>query len=141
MGVRVRIRIKSRSSGIEVETSALVNSGYEVNEPEILLPRRLAEYLGLPLRPPRVRVLIYETPMGLYNLLFVEREVEVHLIDLCRKVDDVNVAIADHEREVLLSDKLSSMLGIQILDIASGIWRHVDDGLNVKRKSTSPEYW
>jgi len=71
MGVRVRIRIKSRSSGIEVETSALVNSGYEVSEPEILLPRRLAEYLALPLRPPRARVLIYETPMGLYNLLFV----------------------------------------------------------------------
>ena len=45
MGVRVRIRIKS-SRG-EAETPALVNTGFETEEPEILLPVKLAEKLGL----------------------------------------------------------------------------------------------
>jgi len=43
--------VRLRAGGAEVATSALVNSGYEVEEPEVLLPRRLAEYLGLRGRP------------------------------------------------------------------------------------------
>ena len=51
MGVRVRVRIKALigpSAGASVETSALANTGYEAESPEILLPRPLAEHLGLP---------------------------------------------------------------------------------------------
>lgn len=45
MGVRIKIRIRSYQS--EVETSALVNTGFETDEPEILLPANLAKDLGL----------------------------------------------------------------------------------------------
>ncbi|RLI41555.1 hypothetical protein DRO59_06635 [Candidatus Bathyarchaeota archaeon] len=45
MGVRVRIRIKSSKE--EIETPALVNTGFETEQPEILLPVKLAEKLGL----------------------------------------------------------------------------------------------
>jgi len=41
MGVRVRLRIKS--AGKTVETTALVNTGFETEQPEILLPANLAE--------------------------------------------------------------------------------------------------
>jgi len=141
MGVRVRIRIKVRSNNNEVITSALVNSGYEVTEPEILLPRRLAEYLGLSLRPPIARTYTYETPTGYYRLLLIMKAVDVHLCDVCKEVKEVNVAVADFEREVLISDALCEALGIQILSARTGIWRHVNDEISVRRKSVKPEYW
>ena len=46
MGVRVRVRIKaliSPSAGASVETSALANTGYEAESPEVLLPRPLSD--------------------------------------------------------------------------------------------------
>ena len=141
MAIRVRVKIKSITSGMDVETTALVNTGYEVEEPEVLLPRRLAEYLGIPLKTPRARMLIYETPMGLYNLLYIDSEVEIHLVDICVVAKKVNVTVAEHEREVLLSDKLSGELGIQLLDVAKGIWRHEKDKPNERRRTVKPEYW
>ncbi len=41
MVVRVRLRIKSDDKVIE--TSALVNSGYETETPQLLIPMKLAE--------------------------------------------------------------------------------------------------
>ena len=64
MAVRVKLKVKGRRTGATVETVALVNSGYEVEEPEILLPKPLAEYLNLPLTPPTARTLNYESPFG-----------------------------------------------------------------------------
>ena len=113
----MRLRIRSRASGNAIETSALVNSGYEVEEPEILLPRRLAEHIGVPLAPPHARSLIYETPLGLFRLVMVRGSVDVHLVDVCVAAEGVNVAVSEYEREVLISDKLASVLGIQLIDI------------------------
>jgi predicted aspartyl protease len=45
MGVRVRVMIESSRSS--VETSALVNTGFETPNPQILLPVKAAEKLGL----------------------------------------------------------------------------------------------
>lgn len=47
MAVRVKLRIKSLRTGRQVTTSALVNSGYEAETPQLLIPRRLAAELGL----------------------------------------------------------------------------------------------
>lgn len=107
MAVRVRIEVRCRDSNVSVVTVALVNSGYEVEEPEVLLPRRLAEYLGLSLRPPRARTEIYETPFRVYHLIFLPKAVDVHPVDASRTVEGVNVAVAEWEREVLISDKLA----------------------------------
>ena len=52
MVVRIRLRIVSRV-GKEVTTSALVNSGFEAETPQLLLPRSLAYELGL--WPPPTR--------------------------------------------------------------------------------------
>ncbi len=41
MGVRVRVRLRLRSRS--AETSALVNSGFETEEPEMVLPPALAQ--------------------------------------------------------------------------------------------------
>jgi len=56
MGVRVRLRI--RRGKREIESSALVNTGFEAEDPEILLPAKLAEELGL--YPPGTGAIIQE---------------------------------------------------------------------------------
>ena len=48
MGVRVRVRIEA--PGGSIETSALVNTGFETPNPQILLPIKAAEKLGLLLK-------------------------------------------------------------------------------------------
>ena len=46
MGVRVRIKaLIGPSAGASVETSALANTGYETESPEVLLPERPPEPL------------------------------------------------------------------------------------------------
>jgi hypothetical protein len=141
MAVRVRLLIRSLDTNVEVLTAALVNSGYEVEEPEILLPRRLAEFMGISLKPPRARVMVYETPFGFYHLIFSPKAVNVHLVDVCKSVEEVNVAVSEGEREVLISDALAEALGIQLINIARGLWRYRDDPPDVIRESVRAEYW
>ncbi len=45
VGVRVRLKISVR--GRVVQTKALVNTGFETVEPELLIPAKLAERLRL----------------------------------------------------------------------------------------------
>ncbi len=47
MAVRVKLKIKALKTGREALTSALVNSGFEAETPQLLIPRRLALELGL----------------------------------------------------------------------------------------------
>jgi len=143
LGVRVRIRLRAllgSSPGASVETSALVNTGYETVEPEVLLPRPLAEYLGIPLRAPEARRAYYETPLGLFSLSIVREAVEVELLDTGSRAIAHGV-VAEHEREVLLSDSATEALGIVILSPGEGLWRHVSDGQDVARPSARPEFW
>jgi len=49
----IRLRLSLKRGDKEINTVAMVNSGYETLEPEILIPSRLAEELGLlPILPP-----------------------------------------------------------------------------------------
>ena len=143
MGVRVRVRIKALvgpSAGASVETSALANTGYETESPEVLLPRPLAEHLGLPARAPEARRAYYETPLGLFSISLLERAVEVELVGLGARVV-AHAAVSEHEREVLLSDRTIEALGILILRPAGGLWRHVSDSESMIRRSARPEFW
>lgn len=63
MGVRVRVRIESPRGSIE--TSALVNTGFETPNPQILLPVKAAEKLELwPILPKEATPEIYDTADG-----------------------------------------------------------------------------
>lgn len=50
----IRVKVKIKRTGKEVETVALANSGYGSEEPEILIPTRLA-VLYIKNRFPRYR--------------------------------------------------------------------------------------
>ncbi len=47
-----RIKVKLKRDDMSIETSALINSGFETDAPDIVLPVELARKLGL--WPPQV---------------------------------------------------------------------------------------
>jgi len=138
--VRVRLRIKSLRSGKEVTTSALVNSSYEAETTQILLPRRLAAELNLWPPPEDAYLVEVGTAGGPVRNYFVPMAVEVYAETKDRVVGPVkcDAMISHLEYEVLISDKLGGELGIVILDLR-GKWRFLDE--NKVRETESPQYW
>lgn len=47
MLMRVKLRIRSRIANKEVETSAVVNTGFMSNELDLVIPIKLAQILGI----------------------------------------------------------------------------------------------
>jgi len=47
MAVRIKLKLKSRTTSRELRVNALVNSGFETLRPQLLVPVRVAEYMGL----------------------------------------------------------------------------------------------
>jgi len=139
MGVRVKVKIIV--NGREVVTSALVNSGFESDSPDICIPTELARYLGLwPSREVEsVETLtaggeatVYVLGKGRLQLL-VNSEVKVEI--------ECNLIMNPHIDEVLLSDYVIDELGIIIISFRKGLWRHVSDSPSTIRSSVEPEYW
>ncbi|QOJ79244.1 hypothetical protein IG193_01920 [Infirmifilum lucidum] len=139
MAVRVKLRIASRK-GREVATSALVNSGFEAETPQLLVPRRVAYELGL--WPPPVEAVLVEvgTAGGPVRNYLIPRAVHVYVEAGGRTVGPVeaDVMVSDHEYEVLISDVLGSELGIVILDLR-GKWKFSDE--EAVRETEEPQYW
>jgi predicted aspartyl protease len=67
VGVRIRVRIGYGNSS--ADTIALVNTGYETDVPEILIPIALAERLGIwPRLPENTTIETYRTASGLMKV-------------------------------------------------------------------------
>jgi len=123
MGVRVKVRVRYRDASLDLV--ALVNTGYETDAPEILVPMSVAERLGLlPKLPSGAVIEMYKTASGLMRVYRVggghvsllaggaeERGVETYIV------------ISEHTDEPLISDQLASEIGIAIEDPAKGLWR------------------
>ncbi|RLF19643.1 MAG: hypothetical protein DRN15_02195 [Thermoprotei archaeon] len=138
MVVRVKVQVKRGDSIIE--TSAVANSGYETEAPEIHLPQALARRLGFEIseaRGARYRV------VGGFTSTYVLGEILVRLITEDRQTDWVKakaVSVPD-EYEVLLSDKLLDALNIEIVRAGEGLWRFHGEPIDRIRKSTKPQLW
>lgn len=142
MGVRVKIKIISRSTGKQVITSALVNSGFESDKPQLLIPRKLAEELGL--WPPTVTTSMeYKTTAGPVYLITISDELEVYIVTHDKEKGPFvcDAVISTIEDEVLINDQLGELLGIIILGLSSGKWKFIDDPPDKIRTSESPQYW
>lgn len=140
MGCRVRVRIKCGSR--VVETSALVNSGFETDAPDIIVPLELAKKLGL--WPPReLSYTVLETGGGEVSAVYLESVAELELVLLDREPRKclVNVIINPHVHEVVLSDYVSAHLGIVLLNIKKGLWKLEDDPIGLIREPEKPEEW
>ena len=123
MGVRVRLRIEYGNSSVDV--IALVNTGYETDVPEVLVPVEVAEKLGLwPKLPENTVIETYKTASGLMRVYRVGgAKVSLVAEDIKPKPIDTYIVISEYTDEVLMSDQLVSRLEIIIEDPARGLWR------------------
>ena len=75
----MRVKISIKCGNKEIVTSALVNSGFESNEPEIIIPLEVAKRLGL-WPPVSVEYAEYETAGGIITLPRYKNIAEIRLI-------------------------------------------------------------
>lgn len=130
VAIRLKLKLK-KNSKYSIEVIALVNSGYETIEPEILISRSLAEELKLlPKLPAGSEVKEYVLADGsTTRLVRIPKAVEVYVMEEDRIVGGIeaNVVISEKTQESLISDKLAGKLGIIALDFAEGLWCFKDE--------------
>jgi len=137
--VAIRLRIRLVREGKSVDVVALINSGYETREPEVLLPVAIAIQLSIyPRLPEGAIVKEYRLADGsITKLIKVLRAVQIYVVEEDRVVGPVeaSLVIAEKAEEVLISDKLAGKLGIVALDFGEGLWCFRDEIGRVTRKS------
>ena len=136
MAVRLRLMLKTGSS--KASLTALANSGYEAEEPEILVPVSQARRLGLwPKLPDNVEVEHYSTAGGIVKMYKIPNYGKAMVEEKDRHSAEINctLVISEHEEEVLLSDKLLDALKIALVKPGAGLWRFQDDPPTKLRKS------
>jgi len=137
--VAIRLRIRLVREGKSVDVVALINSGYETREPEVLLPVAIAIQLSIyPRLPEGAIVKEYKLADGsITKLIKVSRAVQIYVVEEDRVVGPVeaSLVIAEKAEEVLISDKLAGKLGIVALDFGEGLWCFRDEIGRVTRKS------
>ncbi|MEX2705962.1 MAG: hypothetical protein Q6352_011955 [Candidatus Freyrarchaeum guaymaensis] len=145
MVVRVRIRLRALkgSKGETVEGAGVLNAGYESERPEVIIPVRLAERLGLwPQLPEGTKVETYEVAGGtMVRVYFIGEcfESEVVTEDGASSPVRTTGVIMEGQNEILLSDSLISAHRIVLEDAKSGLWRFRDE--EKLRRSEPPQYW
>jgi len=140
--VAVRVRVRIVRDDVVVETSALANSGYESETPQLLIPVRLAELLKL--WPPReAEESVFETAGGPLRVWVVSRACKVGVVapDVEAPEVEADVVISPMADTVLLSDKMISDLQIALEDVGRGLWRFRWEPREKLRRSEPPKYW
>jgi len=139
----VRVKIRIWRGGREVETSALANSGYESETPQIMIPKRLAEILGLWPPPLESFESVFDTAGGPLHVWIVPRGCVVQVVteDAESPRVEMDVVISTLADEVLLSDKAISKLQIALEDVGEGLWRFRWESRDKVRRSVPPTIW
>ena len=116
MACRVRVRLRRGSRC--VETSALVNSGFESDEPDVVVPVEGARALG-PMAAPRRRRAgrARDGRRGPRGAVLQEGAKLELLAEGVSMSLDVCIIVDPYVDEVILSDAVAGELGISILDV------------------------
>ncbi|MHA1593522.1 MAG: hypothetical protein ACTSXJ_09540 [Candidatus Baldrarchaeia archaeon] len=137
--IRLKLRLKSLLGSGELNIIALVNSGYETAKPELLLPAKVAEELGLyPKMPRGAEVKEYILADGSRTkLVKIPDAIEVAVIteDRIGPTTKCDVVIAEKAEGALISDKLADALNIAAIAIGEGLWCFRDELGSKIRKS------
>jgi len=135
MAVRVKLRIMRESSVVDVV--ALVNSGYEADTPQLMIPVVIARTLGLWPPPPDSREHVFETAGGPLRVWVVRRGARVKVVTESVESREVlvDLVISPLADEPLISDVLAGALEIAVEDFAEGLWRFRWEQPGVLRKS------
>lgn len=143
MAVRVRLRIESVDHKV-LEATALVNTGFETESPQLLLPVKAAERLDLwPNLPLEARVEIYDTAGGPIRVYLMPQKARTVVLTEERESLEVlsDIVVSHTEVEILVGDKLAGKMQIVIEDPGEGIWRFRDDPPETRRGSRTVERW
>ncbi|MGY0287295.1 MAG: hypothetical protein ACUX7D_00810 [Candidatus Methanodesulfokora washburnensis] len=129
MPVRLRIEVRRRDLNEGVMLTALVNTGFTSEEPDILMPSNVAKTLGLWPQPDGSLSIIFTTAGGEVEGYEVPQSVFVRVLAEDRASKEVlaNALINPLTEDVLISDALAEELGIQILYPRRGIWKFSDE--------------
>ncbi len=135
MAVRVNARLIDERTGRFVETSLFLNAGYEAPSPRVLLPKGLANALGL---AEEGRLIEARTSVGVGIL----RGLDVKLrIEVEGRSAEAEVRVSDFETEAVANDALIEAPGIEILRPKEGLYKFADDPPGTFRKGISPKLW
>jgi len=143
VAVRVRLKIESVDQRV-LEATALVNTGFETERPELLLPIKAAEKLDLwPNLPSDARVEIYDTAGGPMRVYVMPQKAKTAVLTEDRESREVlsDIVLSHTEVEILIGDKLAGKMQIVIEDPGEGIWRFRDERPDRKRESQTVERW
>jgi len=139
----VRIRVRLRILDKEITTTALVSTGFETEEPQILVPDRLLIASGVDLSRLHGTTMEYGTAGGAIAMFVARRACKVALVEPDRVVGDIvaDLVVSPVEHEVLISDALGEEFGIVILSLKRGLWRLEDDPQDRIREPYPPQLW
>jgi hypothetical protein len=132
MATRVKLEIRIQNK--KIQQIALVKSGYETREPEILLPQSIAfGKLNLKASHPQD----YYTASGKGTFTLMEQKAKVRVLARGKKskMVEAKVVSSPYVYEATISDALAGELGIVLLDLKSGKWRLKDDPPHIERDS------
>jgi len=123
--VRVRVKLESMVNSKSLVTPALLNTGFTTDELDILIPREIAEKLGLWPPPPNAVLEVLDTAGGEVLSYYIPRSVKLTVLeeDRVSKTIICNTIVSPYEKEVLLSDAVIEELEIEILFPKRGLWR------------------
>ncbi|MDT7888977.1 MAG: hypothetical protein RQ885_08400 [Desulfurococcales archaeon] len=144
MAIRIRVAIRSTyDPSKSVASVALVNSGFEADTPQILVPIKLARELGLHERMLEARIEGYGTVAGPIRIYVLPSSTRVKILEPDLQSPEVvcDTLISDTETEVLISDYLAGELGIVAEDLRKGLWRVREDPPEKLRRSYAPQHW
>lgn len=148
MAVRIRLRIMprtgSRVGGVAFETTAIVNSGFEANEPELIVPVSLATSLGWQPLPPGASSALYGTAGGAIQVDRIPDAATVAVLPPsgAKSVErSVTAVISRLEIEALISDKLADDLGLVLIAPGAGLWQLRDRLTEQPFPSEPPQTW
>jgi hypothetical protein len=138
----VRIRLKIRVEDRELEAASLVKTGFETETPQLLVPNKVLQRLGLLERLQKQGEPVEYGTAGGPTVMYVLRScctVSVSEPDRIGQEVRADLVASPVEREVIISDALAEALGISILGPKSGVWRFADEERT--RQSYPPQYW
>lgn len=135
----VRVRLLIRCGDKELETTALVNSGFETETPQLLLPVSAARRLGL---WPPIQALeeTYETAGGPAKVWVYPKCSQIRVLGAAASKEvETDIVVSPIEDEALISDKLAGGLEIIVEDFGRGIWRL--RGEEKTHETERPQLW
>ncbi len=116
MGLRIPVRLKH--GDFEVRVNALLNTGFETDEPVVVLPLNIASQLNL--TPGEKR--LYFGPGALVGEVYLAGKVTIIVeTEKSKRMIEAHAVIEPREEEVILSDKAIVELGI-IIDLKHMKW-------------------